>query len=244
MELEKEDTMRDYALIGDIHSQYRPLWEALAYCQNNALIPVILGDVFDSRCDFSDSVGVYQLLRQAQKDLGAVILRSNHQDKLERYLKGNNVQVSPELQRTLDDFAASEVDPAHLLAWLESLPYGFCFKFQGREYRCSHAYFPSWIEIPDYPIFHFVRDVPKKARSLMMYGPHQREGKGRAFWWEGETERQWVRVAGHYHVVHQSDKNLVLDAGCGGTKRSWFCEESPALVLWDCSRKELVEIAS
>lgn len=234
--------MRDYVLIGDIHSQYRPLWEALAYCQNNARIPVILGDVFDSRCDFSDSVGVFQLLKHAQKELGAIILRSNHQDKLERYLKGNNVRVSPELQRTIDDFLHGEISSSELLNWLESLPYGFCFKKGDKEYRCSHAYFPSWVEVPDYPVFHFVHDVPRKAQQLMMYGPSHRENNGRVFWWEKESGRQWVRVAGHYHVVHQSDKNLVLDAGCGGVKRSWFCEEPPGLVLFDTAQETMLEL--
>ena len=234
---------RNYCLIGDIHSQYRPLWEALAYCQNNALIPVILGDVFDSRCDFSDSVGVYQLLKYAQKEQGAIVLRSNHQDKLERYIRGNNVYVSPELGRTLEDFAAAEIPSSEVGQWLEAMPYGFCFRdSSNQEYRCAHAYFPSWLEVPDYEQSHMIFDVPKKAKSLMMYGPNSKEGKGRVFWWEKPSERSWVRVAGHYHVVHSNETSLVLDAGCGGVKRSWFCEEPPALVLWDCHRKELVEI--
>jgi hypothetical protein len=236
--------VRNYALIGDIHSQREPLHKALSYCQSNALIPVLLGDVFDSRCDKSDSVGVYKLLRQAQKDLGAIVLRSNHQDKLERYLKGNSVKVSPELQRTVDDMATGEVSASELLNWLESLPYGFCFKNDDIEYRCAHAYFPSWIEVPDYHLFHFVENAPKKARQLMMYGPNVKESSKRVFWWERPAERPWVRVAGHYHVVHSSDRSLVLDAGCGGIKRSWFCDEPPALVLWDCNRNEMVELGA
>lgn len=237
--------MKNYALIGDIHSQYRPLWEALAYCQNNDLIPVILGDVFDSRCDFSDSAGVYQLLKQAQKELGAIILRSNHQDKLERYIRGNNVKVSPELARTIEDFEKANISLSDVGKWLESMPYGFCFRdSSGREHRCAHAYFPSWIEVPNFHLYHMLFDVPRKAKSLMMYGPNSKEGNTRVFWWERPSERSWVRVAGHYHVVHSSETSLVLDAGCGGQKRSWFCHEAPALVLWDCHRKELVEIAS
>lgn len=235
--------MRSYALIGDIHSQFHPLQDALAYCQNNALIPVILGDVFDSRCDFSDSAGVYQLLRQAQKEQSAIVLRSNHQDKLERYIRGNNVHVSPELARTIEDFAASAISLSEVGQWLETMPYGFCFRDDSnQEYRCAHAYFPSWLEVSDYELFHEVFDVPKKAKSLMMYGPNSKEGKGRVFWWEHPSERSWVRVAGHYHVVHSSEASLVLDAGCGGVRRSWFCEQPAALVLWDTVTRKLVEI--
>jgi hypothetical protein len=234
--------MKNYALIGDVHSQYRPLHQALSYCQSNALIPVILGDVFDSRCENSESVEVYRLLRQAQHEMGAIILRSNHQDKLERYMRGNNIRMSPELRRSLDDFIEGEVPASELLLWLESLPYGFCFKdTNGREYRCAHAYFPSWVEVPDYPLFHIVKEVSKKARQLMMYGPNDRESNSRVFWWERPNERPWTRVAGHYHVIHNRDNNIVLDGGCGGTKRSWFCEEPPVLCLFDTTSQEMIE---
>lgn len=238
--------MKSYALIGDLHSQLAPLVESLLYCRENDLTPIFLGDIFDSRCDHSHSVLVYDVLRSAQ-DLfpGMQILRSNHQDKLERYLKGNKVHLSPELQRTLDDFAESTVSNEELLSWLESMPYGFCFfDNDGFEHRCAHAYFPSWQEVPEYEDCLPIYDMTKKARQLAMYGPSHREGNGRVFWWEKPSERNWVRVAGHYHVVHRSEFNLVLDAGCGGVKRSWFCNESPALVLWDTRKKELVEMSA
>jgi hypothetical protein len=236
--------MDNYALIGDLHSQVAPLLKALDYCLLNDLTPVFLGDIFDSRCEYSDSVGVYQALKNAQSLIKNMqILRSNHQDKLERYLKGNNVHISPELQRSLNDFALSDVPASELLEWLESMPYGFCFRDENNiEYRCSHAMIPSWLEIPSYEHSLALYDVPRKAKQLMMYGPSHRDGQGRIFWWEKETERHWVRVAGHYHVVHTSEHNLVLDAGCGGVKRSWFCNEPPALVLWNTRNRQLVEL--
>jgi hypothetical protein len=97
--------------------------------------------------------------------------------------------------------------------------------------------------VPNFHLFHNVFDVPRKAKSLMMYGPNSKEGNNRVFWWERPGERAWVRVAGHYHVVHTSESNLVLDAGCGGVKRSWFCDESPALALWNTRTRQLIEIA-
>jgi hypothetical protein len=236
--------MGNYALIGDLHSQVAPLLKALDYCLLNDLTPVFLGDVFDSRCEHSDSVGVYRALKNAQILFkNTQILRSNHQDKLERYLKGNKVFVSPELQRSLDDFALGGVSSSELLGWLESMPYGFCFRDENNvEHRCAHAYFPSWVEVPSYEQFVVIHDMARKARQLAMYGPSHRENRGRVFWWEGESNRDWVRVAGHYHVVHTCDRNLVLDAGCGGVKRSWFCNEPPALVLWNTRDRQLVEI--
>ena len=230
----------NYALIGDIHSQIYPLEQAIAYCKTNNLRPIFLGDVFDSRCDTSDSVAVYHLLREVQTTMNAVVLRSNHQDKLERYLKGNSVRVAIELQRSIDDFAASEVPAEELLQWMESLPYGFCFKQDGVEYRCAHAYFPSWLEV-DYETETLVLDAPRKARQLMMYGPQDKVTRQRVFWWQKPSERSWTRVAGHYHVIHCEGKNLVLDGGCGSKDRSWFCREQPCLVLYDLSAGKLLE---
>jgi hypothetical protein len=237
--------MNNYALIGDLHSQVAPLVESLLYCSENNLTPIFLGDVFDSRCDSSNSVRVYRILKEAQKDFpGMQILRSNHQDKLERWLKGNSVKVMSELQRTIDEFALSDVPSNELLKWLESLPYGFCFRDEnGKEYRCSHAFFPGWVDVPPYENTVTIYDVPKKAKQLMMYGPSHTDHRGRVFWWNNTSERDWVRVAGHYHVVHTDEKSLVLDAGCGGKERSWFCSEPPGLVLWDTTRNDLVEFS-
>jgi len=233
-----------YALIGDLHSQIAPLNQALDYCVANNLRPVFLGDVFDSRCELSNSVEVYNTLREAQRSLNAVILRSNHQDKLERLIRGNNVFRSPELLRTIEDFEKSNTDLSEVGGWLETLPYGYCFRDSSdQEFRCAHAYFPSWQEVPQYFENLSIFDVTRKAKQLMMYGPSHKDGNGRVFWWERPTERSWTRVAGHYHVVHYSENNLVLDAGCGGTNRSWFCDKDAALVLYDVSRKQGVEFS-
>jgi hypothetical protein len=231
-----------YALIGDLHSQIAPLTQALDYCVANNLRPLFLGDVFDSRCERSNSVEVYNTLREAQRSLNAIILRSNHQDKLERLIRGNNVFRSPELLRTIEDFEKANILLTEVGRWLETMPYGFCFKENGREYRCAHAYFPSWQEVPEYFENLSIFDATRKAKQLMMYGPSNKDGKGRVFWWEKPTERSWTRVAGHYHVVHSDERNLVLDAGCGGIERSWFCEEPPALVLFDTVIGQMVEI--
>ena len=82
-----------YAFIGDIHSQLNPLTEALQYCAEWGLTPIFLGDLFDSREDVSHSVEVYRTVRAWQDGAGAIVLRSNHQDKLERWAKGNKVRV-------------------------------------------------------------------------------------------------------------------------------------------------------
>lgn len=215
--------MKTY-LIGDVHSQSAKLDEALStivrHSNDNTLV-IFLGDLFDSRSELSDSVEVYNLVRQFQFEFGAVVLNSNHQDKLRRYLRGNRVRVDlvPELGRTIKEFEESDVDRENLLRWLESCPYGYIFKdSEMREYRCAHAYFPTWVggavdERHGREILG--DDIPRKAKDLMLYGKVNYETRERVKWWESEGERQWVRVAGHYHVVHFSESSIVLDGCCG-----------------------------
>lgn len=211
-----------FALIGDIHSQAANCYDAVNHCVANGYTPVFLGDLFDSRTWGSDSVGVYKIAREAEKELGAIIIASNHQDKLRRYLWGNPVDLesTPELVRTLEDFQNSNVvDNQELNFWLSNLPYGFCFKEGGREYRCSHAYFSALVGIPHYSktfAVHY-KDITKKTRSWMLYGKRDSSGE-RVYWWEKPNLNPWVRVAGHYHTIHIDvcNNNLVLDGNCGG----------------------------
>lgn len=226
--------MTNFALIGDVHSIAHLLGDALNYCQEHNLTPILLGDLFDSRCGTSDSVGVYNLVRDAQKNLNAVILHSNHQDKLVRYLKGNKVNTNNGLDLTLNDFNNSNISNDELLEFLISLPYGMAFKDHNNvEYRASHAFFSGRIEVPEYDEQHFVyeNDLHRKLRNVMIYGPTN--DKGRIYWWEEYRPRDFVRVSGHYHTVHIDDMSLVIDGECGEAKETAF------LPLYDINKKLL-----
>lgn len=227
--------MKNYALIGDVHSHSTRLMDALNYCVENDLIPVLLGDIFDSREVMSESVKVYQMVRHAQDTLGAVVLQSNHQNKLIRYLKGNKVILNHGLDRTVEDFEKSpEGDMGELKEWLESLPYGFVFRDKhGEEYRCAHAYFSSRIEIPEYEESFEVTPtmVNSKIRNVMIYGPVNSEG--RIPWWESPRRYPWRMAAGHYHIVVEKDHCLVMDGQCGDDREDAF------LPLYDVNKKLL-----
>ena len=236
--------MTKFALIGDIHSQVSPLRAAWRHCQDNDLTPVFLGDLFDSRTDTSDSVAVFNLVREIQAQTGAVVLNSNHQDKLIRVLKGNQVRLDfvPELKRSLAEFEEAGVDREELLDWLLGCPLGYVFRDSaGTEYRCAHAMFPSWVEVPEYETDHRVHSLTGKAKELMLYGPRDRETRQRIEWWKSESERTWIRVAGHYHVVHTGPQSLVLDSGCGGG--AWV-RDAGALSLWDVEAQSLVAFSA
>ena len=215
--------MMETVLIGDVHSQAGKLDKALSYIASMPETPLVimLGDLFDSRCGVSESAEVYGLVRTFQDYYGAVVLNSNHQDKLRRYLSGNPVAINrvPELGRTIREFDESNIDRDELLKWLESCPYGYIFKDQNfREYRCAHAYFPSWVGGPvteQWGREVLSEDLVKKAKELMLYGKVNPATRQRIYWWEDDRMFPWVRVAGHYHCVHISDSAIVLDGCCG-----------------------------
>lgn len=210
----------NFVLIGDIHSQFSRFNQAVNYCLNSIedCHLILLGDAFDSRGESSDSVGVYKLIRELQEKNLATLLHSNHQWKLQRYLYGNNVKIDEALQRTLNDFEASDVGKSELLQWLESLPYALSFKDQHQqEYRCAHVYHSSKLLVPPkYDEIYKIHIVSKTMRDKLIYGLHQSEGK-RLFWWENTSPHDWIRCSGHYHTLQINYKNkaIVLDSSCG-----------------------------
>lgn len=226
--------MKNYALIGDIHSNYCRLSQVLSYCRDHNLTPIFLGDLFDSRCQESESVKVYSLIREAEEDLGAIVLQSNHQNKLIRYLKGNKVILNHGLERTVEEFKESSIDSQVLLEWLETRPYGVVFRDKhGEEYRCAHAYFSSRIEVPEYEDIYEVysEDLNNKIKNIMIYGPVNSDG--RIAWWDSPRRHDYRMIAGHYHVVVDREHCLVLDGECGDEGEHVF------LALYDVNKKIL-----
>lgn len=212
--------MKNYVLIGDIHSQYLQLKNAVNFVQQNIqnYYIIFLGDLFDSRTEYSNSVDVYKLVRTLQRENNCTILQSNHQDKLIRYFKGNNVYLNNGMDRTLEDFKSSDISVEEVLNWLQSFSYGLAFKDKHNlEYRCSHAYFSSKFFIPkEYQDEYHVDVVSKHTKSKCLYGIVK--DNQRVEWWNQESNHSWIRVAGHYHKVHidlQNTKSIVLDGECG-----------------------------
>lgn len=198
--------MKDYLFIGDIHSQARPLEGALNYALSHRLIPVLLGDLWDSRNEVDNSARVMQLVLNYPDVL--LLCNSNHQWAMLRYLLGKR-GANPAINRTMLSLAPYE---SILERWMLSTPLGYILTdSSGVEYRVSHAYFPSH---KNDKVLTF-NNTNSKERSLLLYGP--RNEFGRIKWWHDEesSDRTWVRVSGHYHYVFQGKKSLVLDGSCG-----------------------------
>jgi len=209
--------MKHYFLIGDVHSQGRLLCKALTHCKAQGLTPILLGDLFDSRCSESSTLYVWNLVKDAQDTMGAIVLHSNHHARLIEFLNGNfECQYdAPETLKTYEDFKEAGVDLEELKAWLERMPDGYVFSdTKGRRYACAHAYFPAPYLCGDPGGDYSVMAKEATTRDLMIWGiyNHRRQ---RVKWWKQNCSRSWTRVAGHYHTVIHEETNIILDGNAG-----------------------------
>lgn len=224
----------NFALISDVHSQAHLLKLAIEYCSNHNLTPLFLGDLFDSRVNNSDSVSVYRQVKEQVEKNSAICIQSNHQNKLLRYIQGNNVFVGEDLQKTLNDFEKANISLKEVYEFLNTMPYGVVFKDKNQvEYRVAHAYFSSRIEIPEYENFCLIYEdrLNKSTKSTMLYGPIEKTERKRIEWWKNNRNRDYVLVSGHYHIICINENSLVLDPECGSP--------GGALGLYDVNNKVL-----
>lgn len=233
----------NYVLIGDVHSQSNKLTSAINWVQSSIenYHIIFLGDLFDSRCDFSDSVGVYNMIQTLEQNHLATTIQSNHQHKLLRHYKGNRIVQNHGIDRTIAEFDADEsIHKEVLYSWLNNLPYGVVFRDKfGTQYRAAHAFFSTKVEVPSkiYGL-HKVYATNKKMEAEFIYGPNKTKDGilERIEWWKTDQNitRKWIRVAGHYHLVYINDdaKCLILDGSCG--------IEGGSLCAYDVNTKTLM----
>jgi hypothetical protein len=215
--------MTNYVLIGDVHSQYSKFSAAVEWIQNNVENYHIIqgGDLFDSRTDESESVKVYELVKELNNNI--TVINSNHLYKMYRVLNNPTLQYSECLKRTFSDFEQSSISNQELIEWLETLPFGVSFKDnQEQEYRVCHAYWHSKLYVPNsYDGIYKIFTVSAKAKQKMIYGIKKKGEDERLLWWQYPHEHEFVRVAFHYHTISidpegiNGNKHLVLDGSCG-----------------------------
>lgn len=225
--------------IGDIHSQHQRLEKALSWCAENFenCYYCFLGDIFDSRMDnheknyppFSDSRLTYWLVKDTIKHSKGVVLQSNHQDKLRRWLnhylynghKKNPVTVNYGLDYTIKQFVEPLTieEKIELYDWLLNLPYHVVLKSYDLvhnyhiSFLCSHAYFNMAAASLSEP--------SGRHKQEALYGLLDRDNK-RVDWWSLDEPISFydspaVRIAGHYHILYKGKNQRVIDSGCGST---------------------------
>ena len=239
--------------VGDIHSQHQRLEAAIDWISEsfeNFQI-ILLGDCFDPRLDnheknyppYSDSRETYRLIRNRPEMDSSILLQSNHQEKLQRYLRHhlagttpNPVTVNSGLQYTISQFidhlTIEEKQEIH--DWLAGLPYHVVIDSYDLQhdsmasFLCSHAYFNTAANL---------QNPSKRHKQEALYGLLDDDNK-RVDWWSDDNPISFyglaenaVRVGGHYHLVHRGLYNRVIDGGCGSTNGS-LCVHIPAYNLW------------
>ena len=226
--------MKNYAIIGDVHSQGVLLAQALAYCKQHDLTPILLGDLFDSRCSTSESIYVYNLAKAAQAN-GAIILNSNHGERLIDALTGD-IEEEPycaETFRTLREFEEAEIDTTELGTWLGLMPEGFVFfDSRGQEYCCAHAYFLGKYRRNDGTTQeYFVNATNEVDQQHFTWGPMDQRHR-RIKWWHMPNDNDFIRVCGHYHKLGVTENAIMLDANSGF--------EDGQLALYDVESQKVV----
>lgn len=153
----KKDVHGPFDIIGDIHGCYDELCELLeklgykvdkvsgtAYSPENRIVAFV-GDLVDRGPKI---VEVLKLVMAMVKEGRAYCVRGNHDGKLERKLRGSNVQIIHGLEKTLEELKGeTEIFKQELKYFLEGLPSHYVFdegklvvahaglkeKLQGRE---------------------------------------------------------------------------------------------------------------
>lgn len=225
--------------IGDIHSQHRKLQDALEWVKSEfsseSTQLIFLGDCWDSRLDnyeknyppYSDPLQTYILIKKCVESHSSILLQSNHQDKLRRWLrwdlegkKPNPVVPKEGLQYTISQFVdhLTIEEKVDLFEWLSALPYHSiinCYDSQHQQlmtFLCSHAYFN--IETN-------VEQPCEKHKDQALYGLLTRDKK-RVRWWQDDSPISFygqsaIRIVGHHHEVFKGKYQRVVDGGCGST---------------------------
>jgi len=90
-----------YLVLGDIHNEYKSLMDAHIYAQEHNLTIISVGDVVDYG---PNPVEVIHLMNTLMKVDNTIAIEGNHDNKIYRYLKGNDVTVSKGMKSTVEAF--------------------------------------------------------------------------------------------------------------------------------------------
>lgn len=126
---DKKDLHGPFDIIGDVHGcsgELRELLDKLGYEEKDGSYvhpdgrcAVFLGDLTDRG---PDSMGTLKLVMDMVKKGSALCITGNHDNKLERYLGGRNVQVSHGMESTIKELEQADPDlVAEVRAFLEGL---------------------------------------------------------------------------------------------------------------------------
>ena len=85
--------------LSDVHSEFKSLYKAVEYASSRNLFIVFLGDLIDGGMMPYETIDLIYDIVQAGKGISII---GNHDDKIFRYFKGNDVSQTEYIRETVD----------------------------------------------------------------------------------------------------------------------------------------------
>ena len=116
--------MAKFLVLGDIHNEYKFFMDASIYAEQNDLHIISVGDVVDYGPHATSTIALASTLAKTGK---ATFIEGNHDNKIYRYLKGNNVTVSHGMVSTIDALESDSIVKEDFMSdGISSLPSAVC----------------------------------------------------------------------------------------------------------------------
>ena len=110
--------MSKFLVLGDIHNEYKFFMDASIYAEQNDLHIISVGDVVDYGAHASSTIALASTLYKTGK---ATFIEGNHDNKIYRYLKGNDVTISHGMVSTVDALDNDEVVRQDFMTFYEGM---------------------------------------------------------------------------------------------------------------------------
>lgn len=94
-----------FLVLGDVHNEHAILTKAVDYSIEKNLRLIFVGDLVDYGPSPKETI---ELAHDCLKNHDAIFIEGNHDNKIARYLKGNNVQVVLAMQDTVNVLETNE----------------------------------------------------------------------------------------------------------------------------------------
>jgi len=196
-----------FLVIGDIHNEYAMFKDAVEFASANDLRFVSVGDLVDYGPDPFDTISLAYSLA---KTTDAVFIEGNHDNKISRYILGNDITISHGLQVTVDLLNTS-VTAKDLFKFVHSQMLSY-FRIGNTVITHGGVHPDFWNGITD----------SKAVKSTFLYGQIDRsrgtvlrngmEYPHRVYDWTKSIPKDKIVIVGHdrspFEEIPQFDSNI------------------------------------
>ena len=95
-----------YLVLGDIHNEYKLFMDAVLFAKENDLTIISVGDLVDYGPHAKSTI---HLARTIATTMNAKFIEGNHDNKIYRYLKGNDVVIAKSMTNTVNDLESDDI---------------------------------------------------------------------------------------------------------------------------------------